>query len=96
VRTTTAPDPLASLDPAELSAARARGQTIWNTNPCASCHVPDQAPAEAYRPLAALRAKYTIDSLAALLRTPPLPMPAFPLSDDQRRDLAVYLLATYP
>jgi hypothetical protein len=33
--------------------------------------------------------------LTAYLRTPQPPMPVFPLSDEQRRDLAVYLLVTY-
>jgi glucose/arabinose dehydrogenase len=89
------PDPLAALDPADLAAARARGEALWNAHPCASCHLHGVAPAEVVRPLSALRSKYTIDSLAAFLQTPPPPMPSFSFSDAERRDLAIYLLATF-
>ncbi len=89
-------DPLASLSPSEIEAAGARGEALWKANSCASCHLPGQAPPDAYRPLAGLRSTYSIDSLAGLLRTPPPPMPVVALADDQRRDLAVYLLTTHP
>jgi mono/diheme cytochrome c family protein len=95
-RATAAPDPLAGLDPTTLAAARARGERLWNDNSCISCHTTAQVPGQTYRPLTALRDKYTIDSLTALLRTPPPPMPPPPLNDEQRRDLAVYLLAVHP
>jgi glucose/arabinose dehydrogenase/cytochrome c553 len=90
------PDPLAGLDPRQLEPARARGAALWKANPCASCHVAGQAAADAYRPLSGLRSKYTVDSLVAFLRTPQPPMPVFPFSDEQRRDLAVYLLVAHP
>ena len=95
-RATIGGDPFAGLPPDQVTAAAARGAALWNDHPCASCHVAGQAAGGAYRPLAALRHTYTIDSLAAFLRTPQPPMPAFPLSDDERRDLAVYLLTAYP
>lgn len=95
-RPTAARDPLAGLSAKDIDAASARGTAVWNANPCASCHLPGQGAPAAYRPLAGLRGKYTVDSLVAFLRTPQPPMPVFPLSDEQRRDLAVHLLVTYP
>jgi len=94
---TAAPsDPLAGLDAATTAAASARGAALWNASGCAACHVPGQATDAAYRPLAQLAARYTIDSLATFLKTPQPPMPAYPFSDAQRRDLAVFLLAEHP
>jgi cytochrome c553 len=88
-------DPLAGLSAAQIEAANARGAALWKDNGCASCHVAEQAAPNAYRPLMAIASKYTIDSLIAYLHTPTPPMPAFPLTDGQRRDLAVYLMTTY-
>jgi glucose/arabinose dehydrogenase len=88
-------DPLANLSAAEIRAASERGAALWKDNGCASCHVAEQAAPNAYRPLMAIASKYTIDSLIAYLHTPTPPMPAFPLTEEQRRDLAVYLMATY-
>jgi cytochrome c553 len=89
-------DPLAGLSQAQIQAASTRGTALWNANACASCHDAGQSAPNAYRPLMALRSKYSIDSLVAYLRAPQPPMPVYPLSDDQRRDLAVFLLATFP
>jgi mono/diheme cytochrome c family protein len=88
-------DPLAGLSAAQIEAASAGGAALWKDNGCASCHVGEQAAPNAYRPLMAIASKYTIDSLIAYLHTPTPPMPAFPLTDEQRRDLAVYLMTTY-
>jgi glucose/arabinose dehydrogenase len=88
-------DPLAGLSAAQIEAASAGGAALWKDNGCASCHVAEQAAPNAYRPLMAIASKYTIDSLIAYLHTPTPPMPAFPLTDEQRRDLAVYLMTTY-
>ena len=89
-------DPLAGLDAAAIQSASARATALWTANKCASCHVEGEAAANAYKPLAHLKARYTVDSLATFLASPQPPMPLFPFSDDQRRDLAVYLLATIP
>jgi cytochrome c553 len=89
-------DPFGGLDARAVDAASARGAQLWNANPCASCHLPGQAAPNSYRPLSGLPGTYTVESLAAFLRTPQPPMPVFSLSDEQRRDLAVYLLVTYP
>ncbi|MGH7789342.1 MAG: PQQ-dependent sugar dehydrogenase [Candidatus Binatia bacterium] len=89
-------DPLAALDRGAIAAASARGAALWEANGCAACHVAGQAAGDSYRRLSALGARYTIDSLVVFLRTPQPPMPAYPFSDEERRDLAVYLLATHP
>jgi mono/diheme cytochrome c family protein len=81
-------------DAAAVTAMQERGAALWQTHNCASCHVEGQAAAAAYKPLVTLGTRYTVDTLANFLRTPQPPMPVFPLDDQQRRDLAVYLLKT--
>jgi glucose/arabinose dehydrogenase len=84
----TAPhaDPFAGLDAATVAAMQSRG----------ACHLSGQAAPGAYKALEQLTARYTVDSLAAFLRTPQPPMPVFPFDDQQRRDLAVYVLKEHP
>jgi len=79
-----------------IAAMQSRGAALWNANACASCHVAAQTAPGAYKPLENLTKRYTVDSLAAFLRTPQPPMPVFPFDDQQRRDLAVYLLKEHP
>jgi mono/diheme cytochrome c family protein len=70
---------------------------LWDANACAGCHDPAQAePGMVTHPLAGLSRKYGRDSLAAYLRAPNPPMPAYPLAEAERKDLASYLLATHP
>jgi glucose/arabinose dehydrogenase len=95
-RPTPRRDPFAGLDAATLAAMRARGAALWAEHRCAGCHVATEATPGAYKALEDLRARYGVDSLAAFLRTPQSPMPVFPLDDQQRRDLAVYLLEEHP
>ena len=87
-------DPFVGVDTSALPAMQERGAALWQTHNCASCHVEGQAAAAAYKPLVTLGTRYTVDTLANFLRTPQPPMPVFPLDDQQRRDLAVYLLKT--
>jgi glucose/arabinose dehydrogenase len=90
-----AADPLAALPAAERSAASARGGALYEANACFRCHEPARAEAGMVAsPLAGLRARYQVASLAAFLAAPTPPMPMFPLADGERRDLAVYLLET--
>jgi glucose/arabinose dehydrogenase len=89
-------NPLAGLGRAEVKTASARGAALWQAGGCATCHDATQAAPNAYRPLDALASKYTLDSLALLLQTPPPPMPAYPFSDTERHDLAVYLVTAHP
>jgi glucose/arabinose dehydrogenase len=95
-----------ALAPAEKGAAPvarasagtvARGAELWNGHPCAACHEPARAGAGVVaRPLAGLARRYTPESLAAYLRAPNPPMPAFPMSAAERSDLAAYLLSRFP
>jgi hypothetical protein len=41
-----------------------------------------------------LRERFDLDKLDAWIRTPNPPMPSYPIRDDDRRSLAVYLLTT--
>jgi hypothetical protein len=48
------------------------------------------------KPLQGLASRYTPDGLDAFLVTPTPPMPVFPLSAEERRDLVAWLRATHP
>jgi glucose/arabinose dehydrogenase/cytochrome c551/c552 len=88
---------LAAAPPPGSAASRARGEALWARHACAACHDPAQAPpGMVVRPLAALTARYTSGSLASYLLAPNPPMPAYPLAEDEREDLAAYLLAGHP
>jgi len=86
-------DPLAGLGPDEIEERAARGARLYAEHDCASCHEPGAAaPGMVARPLEDLAARHDVASLTAFLATPTPPMPALPLSEAQRRDLAVHLL----
>lgn len=69
-----------------------RGQALFESAGCAACHGGEAPVAR----LANLAARYRKDDIAALLLTPPANMPAFPqLTEDERRALAAYVLATH-
>jgi glucose/arabinose dehydrogenase len=88
---------LAALPDRELAEREARGAALFARHDCGSCHLPDAAPpGMVVRPLAGLSSRYGIDGMAGLLATPTPPMPVFPLSDEERRDLAIYVLRAYP
>jgi glucose/arabinose dehydrogenase/cytochrome c551/c552 len=75
----------------------ARGRALWDRYACAACHDPKAAtPGMVTKPLAGLAKRYDAATLAAYLRTPQPPMPAFDLSDAERADLARFLLARHP
>ena len=83
--------------PAAGAAEIARGQAIYARLLCAVCHEKEQAAAGMVtKPLANLSKRYDRSSLASYLRTPNPPMPAFPLSDEERADLAAFLLSVHP
>jgi len=92
------PAPLAVGEPSPEavpadSGAVARGAALYTRTGCKSCHF--SANGLPMVKLANLSSRYNDKDIAALLTTPPANMPAFPLTDDQKRDLAAYLLATY-
>ncbi len=89
-------DPFAGAPAAERSALSAEGAGLYTRHACATCHEPDRAPAgTAVKQLEQLEERYDVDSLSLLLLTPPQPMPTYPLSDRERKALAVYLLEAH-
>ena len=64
----------------------AKGEDLYQQFNCASCHNKQTG-----RPLKALAKNYNAASLADFFSAPTPPMPAFPLSTEQREALAVYL-----
>jgi glucose/arabinose dehydrogenase len=90
-------DPLGELTLAELESRGTRGADLYELHACAGCHEPERAlDGVVPKKLGSLADRYDLGSLSALLETPTPPMPVYPLSEGERRDLAVYLLTTYP
>lgn len=71
-------------------AAIARGAELFETKSCIECHGGNPPMV----PYAAL-SRYSSEEIASILTTPPANMPAVPLSEQQKLDLAAYLRATY-
>ena len=85
-----------STTSSETDPARLRGFALWEANGCARCHDPTRAqPGVVPVPLQGLAKRYDVEALRAFLAAPTPPMPAFALDDAERRDLAVFLLATH-
>lgn len=90
-------DRRAELAPEEILAVSSRGAGLFAASGCAACHIEGhQTGGETLKPLAGLAARYTVDSLAVFLAAPQPPMPLYPFDEQQRRDLAVHLLAAHP
>ncbi|HAC34116.1 MAG TPA: oxidoreductase [Gammaproteobacteria bacterium] len=71
----------------------AAGQALYQQYDCASCHDPARAgEGQVIVKLESLQSRYSPASLSSFLQTPTPPMPAFPLSVVERRQLAAYLL----
>jgi glucose/arabinose dehydrogenase len=64
------------------------GAALYARFKCAGCH----EGIAASHPLEHLEQRHTAESIADYLRAPTPPMPAFPLTDSDRRDLAAFLL----
>ncbi len=87
-------DALAGLDEEVLTQLVVQGTRLYMANGCAACHDPSvAADGVQVKLLDKLRGRFDIDSLSALLDTPPGPMPRPDVSDEERRALAVYLLS---
>jgi glucose/arabinose dehydrogenase len=91
------PEPLARLTVAERASGSARGAALYELHACAGCHEVERAQ-EGVVPkvLEGLAGRYDLASLSAQLETPTPPMPVVPLSDTERRDLAIHLLSAHP
>lgn len=88
-------DPLAGISRETVAKAEDVGRQLWAKHACASCHE-GQGPDVVVRPLANLGARYDVATLDAYLRTPQPPMPAFPITGEERRLLAIDLLRRFP
>jgi cytochrome c553 len=70
-----------------------RGAALYEAHACFRCHETARADANTVPvPLDAVATKYDVASLAAFLSAPQPPMPLFPLTDAERRDVAAHLL----
>jgi mono/diheme cytochrome c family protein len=99
----TAREPaLAQTDPAsppERPAAELalRGEALYESHDCAGCHEIERAREGVVPvPLDGLADHSSLEDLTALLGAPPPPMPSVPLSREQRRELAAFLLLRFP
>jgi mono/diheme cytochrome c family protein len=90
-------NPLADMDPTERETRAARGKQHYERWYCAQCHEGMRASeGVVVVELKNLSQRYRVEDLMAFLAAPTPPMPALDLEEEQRRDLAVYLLAKHP
>ncbi|MDK1025581.1 MAG: PQQ-dependent sugar dehydrogenase [Gammaproteobacteria bacterium] len=82
---------LAILDRAEIDALFTQGEALFQQHQCVSCHN-DQPDG---KKLSRVGFRYDLNDLRAHFIKPPVPMPVFPLSDADRKALAVYVIKTY-
>lgn len=84
---------LAALDADERARLIGQGAKLFQQYRCGQCHEPQYASEmRRIRPLQQLSTRYSLRQLQDFLRSPQPPMPVFPLSDDDRKALSVYLL----
>ena len=90
-------NPLAALAPAERASLVARGEALFASNACGTCHRADQAATGVVvKPLETLALRYDLDSLTRFFLTPTPPMPVTDLPEADRRAIAIYLLDQHP
>ena len=82
-------EPPAWLTGADLPAMATRGEALYQQHQCRSCHEMGENP----KLLTGLSERLGYEAVINVLEAPQSPMPVFPLSDTQRRELAVFLLA---
>jgi len=89
-------DPFAGIGASERSALVAKGEAAWSANGCAACHESAAAaPGMVTRPLERLASRHDLVSLTAFFAAPTPPMPAPPLDEAGRRELAAYVLERF-
>ena len=84
--------PPAWLAAADLEAMAERGADLYGYYGCRSCHEEGQNPVS----LAGLSQRLGYEAVIEVLRAPQSPMPVFPLSEAEQRELAVFLLTRTP
>jgi glucose/arabinose dehydrogenase len=81
-----------AYDAEEIAAYQQQGATLFQQYACGNCHEARKLRAGATLvSLDDLAARYSVGELAAFFTAPTPPMPVFPLSDEQRESMAVYL-----
>jgi glucose/arabinose dehydrogenase len=80
--------PPAWLAGADLPALAQRGEQLYLYYECASCHEAGENP----KPLTGLADRLGYNAIIDVLRAPQSPMPIYPLSETELREMAVYLL----
>ncbi len=70
-----------------------KGQEMFEHFQCVSCH---DDSGKGLKVLENLGNKYNLETMAEYIRRPNTPMPVFPLNDEERRAVAVYLIDRYP
>ncbi len=91
---TASSHPLARVPQEDREYAFKEGQALWQKFECASCHVEGKGP-EPIHALASLSSRYDLSTLERFLLVPQPPMPAFPMSDEDRRKLSIYLFTRF-
>ncbi len=90
-------DPLADLPLEARVAGIGAGKALYERFDCATCHEAERAEAGVVVfPLRDLAARHDLEGLTSFLAAPTPPMPAFPMTDSERRDLSIYLLDAHP
>ncbi|NVJ98035.1 MAG: PQQ-dependent sugar dehydrogenase [Alphaproteobacteria bacterium] len=88
------PHPLADVTDAEVQVMTMAGSVLFAANGCAACHDPaSAADGVQVKELKALAQRYDIEGITGLLEVPPGPMPQYDLTAEEKRALAIYLLA---
>jgi glucose/arabinose dehydrogenase len=81
--------PPAWLEGADLRGMADRGNALYQRYQCRTCHEDGANP----KRLDGLAARLGYAAVIEVLEAPPSPMPVFPLSETERRELAVFLLS---
>lgn len=84
-------DPLHDVTAADRARSAERARPLMQKHACVACHIPGTPTAAKWNSLAE---RYTLAELTEYFLTPTPPMPVLALSSDERRILAIYLLAT--
>ena len=78
------------LAEADLEAMTSRGAALYEQYACRSCHQQGENPVDLTR----LSERLGYNAVINTLEAPQSPMPVFPLDENDKRALAVYLLAS--
>lgn len=84
--------PPAWLADADLATMASKGSDLYRQFECRSCHEDGENP----KRLDGLAGRLGYEAVIDVLEAPQSPMPVFPLSETERRELAVFLLSQAP